>query len=136
MENTGESWEDVSVIDVDQLEMVYPLTPGTEIAYLSLNVAQTCLYLHTVENRTYTITVIDLSTMEPKQMLDVMHFEDEPSWGISDQDDFVVIDFYHTMELAVVSKGENGELTLEYICPVQPEGVKDFCIERLCITDE
>lgn len=126
MENTGEGWGDVSVIDVDQLEMVYPLTPGIQIAYLSLNAAQTCLYLHTVEDGTYTITVIDLSTMEPKQMLDVMHFEDEPSWGISDQDDFMVIDFYHTMELAVVSKDESGALTLEYICPLQPEGVNFF----------
>ena len=126
MENDGESWGDVSVIDVDQLEMVYPLTPGIQIAYLSLNAAQTCLYLHTVEGGTYTITVIDLSTMEPKQMLDVMHFEDEPSWGISDQDDFMVIDCYHTQELAVVSKDESGKLTLEYICPVQPEEIKDF----------
>ncbi len=117
---------DVSVIDVDHLEMVYPLTPGIEIAYLSLNAEQNCLYLHAVEDGTYTITVIDLSTMQPKQKLEITQFDEEPSWGISDQEDFMVIDYHHSQELAVISKGEGGELTLEYICPVQPEGVNSY----------
>ena len=64
--------------------------------------------------------------MEPKQVLDVMYSEGDLSWGISDRDDFMVIDCYHTQELAVVSKDESGELTLEYICPVQPEEIEDF----------
>ena len=115
-----------SVIDVDHLEMVYPLTPGIEIAYLSLNTEQNCLYLHAVENGIYTITVIDISTMEAKQTLEVVQFKDEHSWGISDQEDFMVIDLYPSRELAVISKGEGGELTLEYICPVHPEDVHSF----------
>lgn len=117
---------DVSVIEVDHLEMVYPLTPGIEIAYLSLNEEQNCLYLHTVEDGTYTITVVDLATMQPKQKMDVTQFDEEPSWGISDHKDFMVIDYYPSQELAVISKDEGGELTLEYICPVQPEGVNSY----------
>ena len=38
----------------------------------------------------------------------------------------MVIDLYPSRELAVISKGEGGELTLEYICPVHPEDVHSF----------
>ncbi len=106
--------------------MVYPLTPGINVVYLSLNASQSCLYLHTVEDGTYFITVVDLSTMEQMQKLEVIHFEDEPYWAIQDEDDFMVIQFHNTQELAVISKAESGELKLEYICPVWPEGINPY----------
>ena len=42
----------------------------------------------------------------------------------------MVIEFYRTQELAVISKAQSGELTLEYICPMQPEGVNAFSSYR------
>ena len=129
----NEGQKEVTVIDADNLEMVYPLVPGIDIAYLSLNTAQTCLYLHTVEDGTYFITVIDLSSMEQMQKLELIHFDDEPYWTIVDQDDFIVIEFNNTLELAVISKIESGELTLEYICPMRPEGVDTFFLYNTAV---
>ena len=129
----NEGQKEVTVIDADNLEMVYPLVPGIDIAYLSLNTAQTCLYLHTVEDGTYFITVIDLSSMEQMQKLELIHFDDEPYWTIVDQDDFIVIEFNNTLELAVISKAESGELTLEYICPMRPEGVDTFFLYNTAV---
>lgn len=118
--------EEVSIIDADSLEMVYPLTPGIDLSSLSINEEQTCLYLHAVEDGKYSITVIELSTMRVLQKLDVLDVDEESAWGLCDQDDFMVIEFYHTQELAVMSKAENGELKLEYICPMMPDGVGSF----------
>ena len=129
----NEGQKEVTVIDADNLEMVYPLVPGIDVAYLSLNTAQTCLYLHTVEDGTYFITVIDLSSMEQMQKLELVHFDDEPYWTIEDQDDFMVIEFNNTLELAVISKTESGELTLEYICPMRPEGVDTFFLYNTAV---
>lgn len=133
MEYDKQRKEDVGIIDADGLEMVYPLTPGIDIAYLSLNTAQTCLYLHTVEDGTYFITVIDLSSMEQMQKLELIHFDDEPYWTIVDQDDFIVIEFNNTLELGVISKAESGALTLEYICPMRPEGVDTFFLYNAAV---
>lgn len=120
--------ENVSVIDVDNLEMVYPLEPGIELSSLSMNKEQTCLYLHAVQDGKYSITVIDIASMKTLQKLDITEVEEDSWWSIWNQDDFMVIELSPTQELVVMSIAENGELQVEYICPILPEDFDGFSI--------
>ena len=108
--------------------MVYPLTPGIDLSYLSINEEQTCLYLHAVEEGKYSITVIDLATMESLQILDVLDVDENSYWDVWDMDDYMVIEIIHTQEFMVISKSGDGKLNLEYICPIKPEGADEFSI--------
>ena len=138
-----QSGEDISIIEADDLEMVYPLTPGIDLSSLSINAEQTCLYLHAVENGVYSITVIDLATMKAIQKQEVLVVEDDSWWSIWDYNDFMAILLNPAQEFAVMSKEKDGRLKLEYICPIQPERLEssfsiydaamDFDGERLAL---
>ena len=138
-----QSGEDISIIEADDLEMVYPLTPGIDLSSLSINAEQTCLYLHAVENGVYSITVIDLATMKAIQKQEVLVVEDDSWWSIWDYNDFMAILLNPAQEFAVMSKEKDGRLKLEYICLIQPERLErsfsiydaamDFDGERLAL---
>ena len=66
--------------------------------------------------------------MKTLQKLDITDVEDDSWWSIWNQDDFMVIELSPAQELVVMSIAENGELQVEYTCPVLPEDFDGFSI--------
>ncbi len=136
----------VGGVDIDSLEMVYPLESGIRIASIETNEDETKLLLHAIENDKYNITVIDIETMETLQKLEVADWEEEQSgWTIYDEGDFMTILLYGGEKLAVVTLEDNGEYKLQFVCDVRKEEIPwfqyhrsavDYDGERLVITGQ
>ena len=106
-------------VDVDALEMVYPLEPGTKIGGLYFNTAGTRLLLITgQENEMICIDVIDPGTYECLQRFSV------PGWyfgHLKQTDDYTVV--VTSDSLAVLTE-ENGVYTHAFTAeiPVDADG--------------
>mgnify|MGYP002578552091 CR=1 FL=1 len=76
----------------DQLTCFFPVDPETRIEHLGLTPDKTRLLLHTVENNTYYVTLIDCKTGDTLQKLAVSDFEPEDDYvNITETADFVCI---------------------------------------------
>ena len=76
----------------DQLACFFPLDPAVEIRHLGLTPDGSALVLHTVENNTYYVTLIDCKTGDTLQKLAVSDFEPEDDYvNITETEDFVCI---------------------------------------------
>jgi len=73
----------------DQLTCFFPVDPETRIEHLGLTPDKTRLLLHTVENNTYYVTLIDCKTGDTLQKLAVSDFEPEDDYvNITETADF------------------------------------------------
>ncbi len=133
-------------IDIDNLKMVYPLEPEVKIASLEIDETETKLFLHTIEEEIYIITVIDIKTMETLQKLEIMDWNGGTlgNFTIYNEDDFIAIIVGGT-KLAVVSLEEKEEYKLQFVCDIKTEEIPwfythrsalDFDGEKLVITGQ
>ena len=80
------------LVDTDRLTCFFPVDPETRIEHLGLTPDKTRLLLHTVENNTYYVTLIDCKTGDTLQKLAVSDFEPEDDYvNITEMEDFVCI---------------------------------------------
>lgn len=115
----------ITGVDVDGLEMVYPLDPSVQIQDMHLSPDQTKLLLHSIENGMYVLTVIDMATMEPVQRLELVEWMDDDLWRLYDEGDFLVVQFYGSEKFLLIAE-HDGHYTLKYICNMRPEDAPDF----------
>lgn len=106
---------DAAAMQYEQLSMVYPLDPNIELWYLRTNEDKDTLYLHTIEDGCYVVTVIDCATMQTVQRLEVCRWDMEFSgiWLYEYPDFFCTLMGYE--KLAVIAKEADGEYAVRYI---------------------
>ena len=76
----------------DRMTCFFPVDPETRIEHLGLTPDKTRLLLHTVENNTYYVTLIDCKTGDTLQKLAVSDFELEDDYvNITETEEFVCI---------------------------------------------
>ncbi len=121
-------------IDIDNLKMVYPLNSEIKIATLEIDKTETKLFLHTIEEEIYMITVIDIKTMETLQKLEIMDWNGGTlgNFTIYNEDDFMAIIIGGT-KLAVVSLEEKGEYKLQFVCDIKTEEISWFYTHRSAV---
>lgn len=108
----------ISGAKVDELSMVYPLDPAAEFLDLGINPERTKLLLHTVEDRKYVLTVIDIATMTAVQRIEVFDWpEDANGWWVYEGEGFLtaVLSGYR---LAVVAVNEEGRYDLRFTAEI------------------
>lgn len=119
---TDEKGVELCGVDVDALEMVYPLNPEIELLGLDVSADQTELLLHAVENGVYSMTVIDLATMETRQILKIADCpEGSAGWQLFNEGDFLLVTLSYTQRLALIDKDESGQYVLRHCWDKQPE---------------
>lgn len=117
-----QSGQKVYSVDADALAMVCPLDPDVRLLRLKVNEDQTKLLLHAVEDGEYSLTVINLETMEVLQKLKIADWpEGYLSWQHYDGDGYVAILLYDLQTLAVVAVTDSGEYELRYTCEIDPD---------------
>lgn len=119
-----ESGQKVCGVDVDALEMVYPLDPEIDLLGLSVNGEQTRLLLYAVEDGAYVLTVMNLETMDTLQKLKIADQPENSGWGLYDGGDFMVAQL--SGKLAVISVTDSGAYELQFLCDVRPDEVSAF----------
>ena len=119
-----ESGQKVCGVDVDALEMVYPLDPEIELLSLSVNEEQTRLLLYAEEDGAYVLTVIDLETMDTLQKLKIADRTENSWWERYDEGDFTVIRL--SEKLALITVTDSGDYVLQFVCDVTPDGGPEF----------
>ena len=98
----------------DQLAMVYQLNPANEILAMELNTDQSSLLLHTLENGTYVMTVIEPDTMTVKQRIEAADFpENSYEWSSWTGDNFLAV--LYTDCMLVFSVDADGTYKLDFI---------------------
>ncbi len=114
---------DIISAKVDEFDLCYPLEPGVGIAFLHTDAAQEVLFLHTVEDDGYYLTVIDIATMAARQKL-CLYASDEIKTGFQlfEQDDFFAIYSRGENFLIVVERLADGSYATAFTCPISPEG--------------
>jgi hypothetical protein len=104
----------------EELEMVYPLEPGTDLLDLHVSPEEDCLLLHTAQNGRYLLTVIDLADLSTRQILDVAPFDrEESSWRLYKEGDFLVAAIGGNT-LAVLPRQADGSYTLAHLWDAWP----------------
>ena len=100
-------------VNASELSMVYTLDPAVEILAMEPNADQSALLLHTLENGTYVMTVIDLKTMETMQHIEtVNNLEYDYHWNSWSGDSFLAVQYTHQM--MVFSISDEGLYSLDF----------------------
>lgn len=100
-------------VKADQLSMVYPLNPEIEILAMELSPNQNTILLHTLENSSYIITVIETDTMTPKQRIEAMdELKSSSSWDSWRGDNFLAAQYGEN--LMVFSVNGDGIYSLDF----------------------
>ena len=98
----------VNEVYTDQLTCFFPVDPETRIEHLGLTPDKTRLLLHTVENNTYYVTLIDCKTGDTLQKLAVSDFEPEDDYvNITETEEFVCIQQTHG-RICVLTQNADG----------------------------
>ena len=120
--------------DVDALSMVYPLDPEMDVMYLHLSQDGKKLLLHAVEGGIYTLTVIDIASMEMLQKIHVMEYGDNSS-QLYDEGEFIVTMVYGDAPLtaAIIEQDENGLYSLAYTVAISGEDQPSFNFSDLAL---
>ena len=121
---------------VDELEMVYPLDAQIRVKHLQLNGNKDKLLLHAEENGKYVVTVIDISTMEMLQKMEVMDWDKDYGYQIYEKDNFVVVMVHKPqeegkIEAVVFNENEEGTLENSFISEVQNKNIPSFDTSNL-----
>ena len=121
---------------VDELEMVYPLDAQISVKHLQLNGNKDKLLLHAEENGKYVLTVIDISTMEMLQKIEVMDWDKDYGYQIYEKDNFVVAMVHKPreegkIEAVVFNENEEGSLEISFISEVQNKNIPSFDTSNL-----
>jgi len=103
-----------------ELEMVYPLDPADKVLYLQTDGAETRMLLWIVEEDVLYCHIIDLTTMERLQRIEVAPWA-EGSGMFREEADFTMVVLWHSNSIAVVAKQPDGSYGLEFVCEAWPE---------------
>lgn len=140
----NEEGQKICPVKVDELAMVYPLDPALDLREMTVSPDQSKLLLHTMEEGTYVVTVIDLATMDTLQKIEVVELHNDYNhlW-IYQGDDFFVTTLNGGQHYAVLTQNDRGEyevaLLTEYLqdSPIALQSnlcSMDFDGRRLAIT--
>lgn len=120
-------------VDTDGLKMVYSLDPQIDIMLLHLNEKKDKLILHAKEYGKYVVTIIDVTTMETLQKIEVMDWKQEYDYGyqIYNEGDFIVTVVHKTqeegrIEAVVLEENEQGKYEVAFICDIQNKELPSF----------
>ena len=108
-------------VDAEGLKMVHPLDPQIDVMLLHLNEKKDRLILHAKEYGKYVVTIIDVTTMETLQKMEVMDWKQEYDYGyqIYDEGDFIVTIVHKTkeegrVEAVVIEENEQREYKIAF----------------------
>lgn len=120
-------------VDADGLKMVHPLDPQIDVMLLHLNEKKDKLILHAEEYGKYVVTIIDVTTMEILQKIEVMDWKQEYDYGyqIYDEGDFIVTIVHKTkeegrVEAVIIEENEQGEYKISFSCNIQNKTIPSF----------
>lgn len=99
------------------MDMVYSLNPQADVRNLFVTTDQSKLVLETFENGHLTLTVLDLATMTPTQILELEALAD-PSDAVllHHGGTYLVYEFYEPLRLMVVSQQPDGTFQIDFLC--------------------
>ena len=130
LEESAENADRISV-NVDELKTVYPLDAQIGVKHLQLNGKKDKLLLHAEENGKYVVTVIDVSTMEVLQKIEVMDWDEDYGYQIYEKDNYVVNMVHKPLEerkieAVVFNENINGEYEISLISEIQNKNIPSF----------
>lgn len=116
-------------IDLDGLDMVYPLETSVRIEEIFYDEIYNRLVLITSECGNVSLISINPDTMETMQTLDIATCESEEGyecvWRMEIAEDFIFI-YLSNGCIAVVAQNENGEYSLGFVAPFNPTGNEEL----------
>ena len=116
-------------IDLEGLEMVYPLNSSVRIEKLFYDELNNNLVLITSENGNVSLISIDPETMETLQTLDIAKCKSEEGsecvWRVEIYEDFIFM-YLSNDCIAVVEQHESGEYLLGFVAPFNPTGDEEM----------
>ena len=130
LEGSEENADRISA-DVDGLKMVYSLDPQIDVMYLHLNENRDKLILHAEESGKYVVTVIDVTTMNTLQKIEVMDWDKDYGYQIYENDNFFV-NMVHKqkeegkIEAVVFTENKNAECEIAFISEIQNKKIPSF----------
>lgn len=120
-------------VDTDGLKMVYSLDPQIDVMLLHLNGKKDKLILHAEEYGKYVVTIIDITTMEMLQRIEVIDWNQDYKYGyqIYEEGDFIVTIVHKTkeegrIEAVVIEENEQGEYRIAFNCDIQNKDIPNF----------
>lgn len=120
-------------VDAEGLKMVYSLDPQIDVMLLHLNDKKDKLILHAEEYGKYVVTIIDVTTMETLQKIEVMEWSKGYDYGyqIYEEGDFIVTVVHKTkeegrIEAVVIEENEQGEYKIAFCCDIQNKDIPSF----------
>lgn len=130
LEGSEENADRISA-DVDGLKMVYSLDPQIDVMHLHLNDNKDKLILHAEESGKYVVTVIEVSTMNTLQKIEVMDWDKDYGYQIYEEDNFFVNMVHKTqeegkIEAVVFTENKNAECEIAFISEIQNKNIPSF----------
>lgn len=130
-EYTGK--ENSSGILVDELTMVYPLSPEIQVMDLTISPNKSSLLLHFIENGSYILTVIDADSMEQLQQINLGPWNAQYQWNYTGDDFLTIIGPGH--ELILLTSGENGLYSIQFRVKLPDEEENQFQLRECSSMD-
>ena len=110
-------------VNLDGLDMVYPLDTSVRIEEMYYDEVFNRLVLITSKNGTVSLVSIDPDTMETLQTFDITKCESEEGsecvWNMETAEDFIYM-YFSNNTIAVIEQNESGEFALGFVSDFNP----------------
>ncbi len=106
--------EDITKLDMDGFDMVFPLDASDEILHFDLSNDFSKLYLYTRVGGVLELIVIDIATMEEVQSFEIENNSEDYWANVIDGENVITVYDSKTAMISVFTKQEDGLLNFEF----------------------
>ncbi len=120
----GENLSSYPMLASTEVSMVYPMDENAVVLSMFLDHSGEKLLLVTAEDGKVMLSVIELSTMERLQFIQIDEYkEDAAVWYIDQSESHLMLDLYYS-RIALLDITESGEYVHQFTVDRAPEGVE------------